>query len=255
MGFASRFILIVLIGWTTASWAANFSNAYVSFEKPEGWRCDLVQKAWMCQSENPADKQEALVMAIASLATDWDKVENYEEYLKASKPIIGDNNEVLMNSEVSYARKRNINGHIWVDSLHHNSELPGFWSRYTVTINETPKTKLAILVTYVVSDERRAQFAPQFERMVSSLKPNAEFDLNSATKQGDVVLTGSERLGSLQSALISDKLKKKPTPSPSPTATPGGGDSSTMLLVVVGAVAIVGLVIVRRRKRAQKKTN
>lgn len=233
----------------------GFSNAYLSFEQPEGWTCELVQKAWICQSENPAEKKEALVMSIAALATDWDAIENYEEYLKSPKPIGGEHNDPVLHSEVSYARKRNINGHIWVDALHHNSELPGFWTRYTVTVHETPKVKLAILVTYVVSDERRTQFAPQFERMVSSLKPNAEFDLNAATKQGDVPLLGSDRLGSIQGKIIADRLR---SPKPSATPTPGpsgsGGDNSgSLALILFGAAAVIAVVILRRRRAAAAK--
>lgn len=235
--------------WIGGPAAFGFTNAYLSFEQPEGWSYENIQKAWFLQSDNPTDRSEALVMTIASIATDWDKIENYEEYLKEPKPILNENNEPIMMSEVSYARKRNINGHVWVDALHHNSELPGFWTRYTVTVHETPKARLAILVTYVVSDERRMQFAPQFERMVSSLKPNADFDLDSATKKGDVPVLGSERLGTAdQGKLIADRLRgKKPSPSPTPGPS-GGGDSTSMVLVVVLVAAAVAYIVLRRRK-------
>jgi len=180
-------------------------TAYVTFDTPEGWKCELAQGVWICQSGVETHRKDSVVLSIATLASEWDSLDNYENYLKQARQIQDEEGNSI-TAKVSYVRKRNINGVVWVDSLQFNSELPGFWARYLATVHVTGQTKLAILITYIVSDDKYSMFAPQFERMVASLKPNAEFDLNIATKQGDGPLPGSERLGSTQKILAEKKV-------------------------------------------------
>jgi hypothetical protein len=195
--------------WLTLGTSPVFglTTAYVSFDHPQGWQCELSQGIWICQSNVDAERKEAVVLSIATMATEWDTIDNYEDYLKQPRTIQVEDGTSL-TSEVRYVRKRNINGHVWIDSLQYNAELPGFWARYVATVHETQKAKLAILITYIVSDEKYKQLAPLFDRMIASLKPNAEFDLNIATRQGDGPLPGSEKLGPLQHEIIADRLKK-----------------------------------------------
>jgi LPXTG-motif cell wall-anchored protein len=227
-----------------------FSTAYVSFEIPDGWRCELSQGVWICQSLSDADRKESVVLSIATLATEWDTIENYENYLKEPKTIQDDQGNQI-KSEVRYVRKRNINGQTWIDSLQFNSELSGFWARYVATVHSNPKAKLAILITYLVSDERYKKLAPQFERMITSMKLNEEFDLNVATRQGDLPLIGAEKIGPLQKDLIRDRLGKKATDTKPVTAP----ESDNSALILIAVVAAAGLFIFFRRKQAKKNKN
>ncbi len=177
-------------------------TAYVSFDHPDGWRCELSQGVWICQSTLEAERRDSVVLSIATMATEWDSVDNYLDYLKKTRTISDDQGKPI-ESKVTYARKRDINGVVWVDSLQVNSELPGFWSRYVATVHN----KLAILITYVVSESQYQRLAPQFERMVASLRPNSEFDLNIASKQGEMQLPGASKLGPLQTDILRERLK------------------------------------------------
>lgn len=225
------------------------TTAYLSFEHPDGWACEFSKGVWVCQSSSSPDREESVVLSIATLATEWDTLDNFVDYLKQPKTI-EDDSGAKFNSEVRYVRKRNINGFNWVDSLQFNADLPGFWSRYVATVSETPKAKLAILVTYIVSDARYKELAPQFERMVSSLKPNMEFDLNEATRQGQNPLPTADKLGPLQENILAERLKgKKPS---AKLPAPGGGSTTIFWLVLTGAIAGGALLVIRRRRKAKK---
>jgi len=241
------FILAMLL----AAPAWGLTTAYVSFDHPDGWKCELSQGVWICQSSVETDRKESVVLSIATMASEWDSLDNYEKYLKEPRPIQDEDGNTLM-SKVSYSRKRNINGINWVDSLQFNSELPGFWARYLATVHTTGSTKLAILITYIVSEERYKTLAPAFERMVASLKPNAEFDLNIASKQGDGPLPGAQKLGQIQKDIIADRLnvrKKKDVAKPEEEPSE---DLPLPMLVGAGVGVLLLIVILRRRGKKKK---
>jgi hypothetical protein len=245
------FGLAVLLG---AAPALALNTAYVNFEHPDGWKCELSQGVWICQSTIEPDRKESVVLSIATMRTEWDSLDNYLEYLKKPRPVQDEDGNQL-TSKVTYARKRNINGVEWIDSLQYNSELPGFWARYLATVQD----KLAILITYIVSDEFYQKLAPQFEKMVASLKPNAELNVNHLTEQGTNPLPWSEKNGSrpreevLKGLLnTGKKAPKNPTAKPiDPDAKPEG-DMTTML-VGGGALLVIMILFLRiRRKRKEK---
>lgn len=242
MRSCTRFFLTVfLLPWV----ALGFTNAYVSFEHPEGWKCELAQGVFVCQSGKEVERKQSVVLTIATEATEWDSLDNFEAYLKQARANQDEQGKEF-KSEVRYVRKRNINGQVWVDSLQYNSELPGFWARYVATVHTTPKVKLAILITYIVSDENYKKLAPEFERMVSSLKPNDEIDMNIASKQGDLTTLGADRIGPIQKDIIRDRLAKKPE---EPPAAEVENSNGLMPLAVVAVVAVGGIIVVRKRKK------
>lgn len=220
---------------------------YISFEHPDKWVCENAEGTYICQSTEQLEKREALVMSIATWASEWDSLENYLNYLKTPKKIKDDQGFEL-TSTITYTHKRKINGVEWVDSLQFNAELPGFWTRYLATV----QNKLAILVTYVVSEEHYKQMAPKFERMVASLKPNADFDINSAKKSDQVAQPGTQKLGKefLEARLNVRKAVPRPSAPPAPT---GGSGSNMKLLIFVAALAGFGWAVIRRRKKPPTK--
>lgn len=216
---------------------------YVSCEHPEGWRCELAQGVFICQSTNEVDRKESIVLSIATIAGEWDTLENYEEYLKKPKSVQDELGNTIQ-SKITYTRRRNINGAVWIDSLQQNSELPGFWSRYLATVHN----KLAILLTYIVSDENYSKMAPQFERMVSTLKLKTDFDLNVASRQEKSPLPGAAILGpQAQKDLLAQRLNTKKAALP-----PEDSGSSTTLIAIL-VCAILGVLIFI--KRSQSKTS
>lgn len=231
--------------------AFGLTTAYVTFDHPDGWRCELSQGVWICQSTVEPDRKESVVLSIATMATEWDTLDNYESYLKQPRTIQDEEGNTL-TSKVTYTRRRNINGTTWIDSLQFNSELPNFWARYVATVHN----RLAILITYIVSDEHYKRLAPQFERMISSLKPNAEFDLNIASKQGDNPVPGSTKLGAVQQEIMRERLNIKKGPKvekkPEVVADTSGGGLSKNTLYAIGGGTVVTMYLLLRIRRKRK---
>lgn len=225
-------------------------TAYVSFDHPDGWKCELSQGVWICQATAEPERRESVILAIATQASEWDTLENYVKYLSDPRTIKDDQGKQI-RGKVTYARKRNINGVNWVDSLQHNSELPGFWARYAATV----QNKLAILVTYIVSDEQYSKLAPQFERMISSLKPKADFDISVASKQGDGPLPGGTKVGPLQKSILAERLNVQRTPVESVVAEESTDDGGAMTAAVLGGgvVAAAGGYLYFRRRQSRKR--
>ena len=147
-----------------------------------------------------------------------------------------------MSSKVVYVRKRNINGFDWVDSLQENSELAGFWTRYVATVQKP----LAILVTYVVSNQKYQDLTPSFERMVASLKPVSDFKFSDPNS--DLLSPGTE-LGGVLKSQIEKRLKKAPEPELVPPPT----DTKTPILVVLLG-GFIGLLLIARLRRKKTKS-
>jgi len=67
---------------------------------------------------------------------------------------------------MKYAKNVNINNHAWVDSLHLESEIPGFYTRYLATV----KSDIGVLVTYSINKSKYQQYLEDFDNMVKTLK-------------------------------------------------------------------------------------
>jgi hypothetical protein len=225
--------------------ALALQTQYITFEHPEKWTCENAQGTYICQSTQEPDKGEALIMSVATIATEWDTLENYQSYLKNPKTYKDDEGNDI-TSEVSYVHKRKINGVEWIDSLQYNPELPGFWTRYLATV----QNKLAILVTYLVSDDYYRTLAPQFERLVSTLKPNAEFDINASAKPEGISKPGTEKLGRefLQGRL---NVRKGPQATEKPkTQVEEAGDGRLFpLLALLAGILGIWFVMNKRKKK------
>ena len=188
-----------------ASAAFGLKTHYVTFDHPDSWRCEINNNVYICQGTQEPERKESIVLSIATIAGEWDSLDSYEKYLKTPRTIMDESGKEI-ESKISYVRRRNINGFTWIDSLQYNSELPGFWARYTATV----QNKLAILITYIVSDDYYTKMAPKFEKMISSLKPSTEFESSIPSMQGKGSIPGNTILGpAAQKDLLISRLNTK----------------------------------------------
>lgn len=149
----------------TSANAAKFSNQFSEFELPPGWSCNLEVAEWVCQNTNPAKSKEAIIVLAAKLKGDQDSLDQYLTYLKATKSFTSVTGKA-MKSEPKYAKTLNVNGHPWVDALHMESEIPGFYTRYLATV----KDDIGILVTYSIAKNKYQDYLKDFDNMVNTLK-------------------------------------------------------------------------------------
>jgi hypothetical protein len=157
--------------------ALKFANQFVEFELPNSWMCILEGTEWVCQNQqDQAKKKDAIIVFAAKIQGDQDTLDQYLGYLKNPKTFTSAQGKQI-TSTVSFAQNKTIQEQSWVDALHLESEIPGFYTRYLATV----KDGIGVLVTYSVNKNKYQEYAPQFEEMVKSLKViRREGGLNAA---------------------------------------------------------------------------
>jgi hypothetical protein len=145
--------------------AEKFANQFSEFELPPNWICQLEGAEWVCQSGDPSKKKEAIIVLAAKLKGDMDSIDQYYSHLKSVKTFTSAAGKP-MKSEPKYTKTIKINEQAWVDSLHLESEIAGFYTRYLATVKED----IGILVTYSISKSKYQEYLPEFEAMVNTLK-------------------------------------------------------------------------------------
>ncbi|MEO5968446.1 MAG: hypothetical protein ABIQ95_00845 [Bdellovibrionia bacterium] len=145
--------------------AAKFANQFIEFELPPQWQCTLEGAEWVCQNTNEAKKKDAIIVLAAKLKGDQDSLDQYLTYLQAPKSFNSVQGKPV-KSDPKYAKTINLNSQPWVDALHLESEIPGFYTRYLATI----KQDIGVLVTYSINKTKYQQYLADFDNMVKTLK-------------------------------------------------------------------------------------
>jgi hypothetical protein len=163
-----------------SGFAAKFANQFIEFELPPQWQCNLEGAEWVCQSSDTSKKKDAIIVLAAKLKGDQDSLDQYLTYLKAAKSWTSVQGRAV-KSDPKYAKTENINGDAWVDALHLESEIPGFYTRYLATV----KQDIGVLVTYSINKAKYQQYLGDFENMVKTLKVFRKPGLNAAPSNSD----------------------------------------------------------------------
>jgi hypothetical protein len=235
-----------LLGMVTLSassaFAAKFANQFTEFQLPPGWNCTLEGAEWVCQNSDPAKKKEAIIVLAAKLKGDQDSLDQYLAFLKSTKSFTSVAGKP-MKSEPKYAKTLNLNGHPWVDALHLESEIPGFFTRYLATV----KDDIGVLVTYSVSKAKFQDYRQDFENMVNTLQV--------FRKQGGIN-TAQSANGQPPAITIPSSVTEGAV---FPGVNPQGGaegpartakkENDDLIFYVLGAGAVVAFLIIKKKKR------
>jgi hypothetical protein len=148
------------------SQAKTFANQFVEFQLPDKWECQLDGTEWVCQSTDEQKKRDAIIVLAAKIKkAGMDELPKYKEHLEKPQTyqsLSGEN----VTSEPRYAKELEISGKTWIDSLHLQSEIPDFYTRYLATV----EADLGILVTFSVRKDKYDEYAPDIENMAKSLR-------------------------------------------------------------------------------------
>lgn len=147
------------------SLAVRFANQFIEFELPTKWQCNLEGAEWVCQSTDETKKKDAIIIMAAKIKGDQDSLNQYLDYLQKPKDYTSVKGQPV-RSVPKHAKYAQLNNHSWVDSLHLESEIPGFYTRYLATV----KNDIAVLVTYSVNKDKYSEYLEEFETMVKTLK-------------------------------------------------------------------------------------
>ena len=246
------YLLTFIAAWCFSipllSHAQMFKNQFIQFKLPDNWNCRVEGTEWVCQSDNPRVRKESIIIFAAKVAGKKDTLKEYHEYLKKPREIKGADGKPL-KSDVTYTRKKNIQGHTWIDSIHKSSEIPGFITRYLATTYQG----IAILLTYSVLEPRYNSYSNLFSRLVESVKPLREtkpITTAAKGKPGMTTISISDLLDQEEATEAQEgRLPLEVAASEIPEGDEGGGFGLFILLLLVAAG---GVYIYFRRKRQQK---
>jgi hypothetical protein len=246
--FLSLLALLTGVLTTQNTFAAKWNNSFVEFELPSAWTCLLEGTEWVCQNQqDAAKKKEAIIILAAKIQGDQDTLEQYMNYLKQPKTYSNAQGKA-MTSTVSYAQNKTILDRSWVDSLHLDSEIQGFYTRYLATVTDG----IGILVTYSVSKNKYQEYTPQFEEMVKTLKAfRQEGGLNAAAANSNL-FNGIK----VPSGVTGDTVfGNAPTADEAQVQKPQAGGLAALMndpIVFYGGLAALGMVVISILKKRKK---
>lgn len=232
-------IALLPILLTSAAQAKPFRNAYISFELPPSWNCNLEQTEWVCRSESSKESKEAIIILTAKEVGPTDSFPQYEAHL---------NSPITMNlktggtaeSKIVYKAKTvQINDQPWIDGLHMGSEVPNYFTRYLATI----KGRIAVLVTFSAHKQFYTKYSNDFFKAVMSLRVIETKNLNNnpEIRPGTGGPLGP---GSFQNAMPTDMANPDDMGGNS-----GKGGNKMMLLLVAVILAAAGIYIFLKKRK------
>lgn len=234
-----KYRLFVSLSFILLSFSAHakvFRNAYISFEMPETWKCNLEQTEWVCRSEQTKESKEAIIILTAKEVGPTDTFALYESHM---------NTPPTAESKIVYKTKSvQINDQPWVDSLQLGSEVPNYFTRYLATI----KDKIAILVTFSAHKQYYTKYSQDFFKAVMSLRVIASKNLLAKPDLGPI-RPGSETLGApIGSAMPAEMLQSE-----GPDVANKGKDNKKKLLLAGALIlAALGAAIFLRAQKKKK---
>lgn len=168
--FRVFYILLSFCFFGFPSQAKVFQNSYVSFEMPENWNCKSFGTDWVCHSTLAKQQKEAMIILTAKQAGTLDNLDAYLSFLREPRNGLTKTNQSFQ-SDVIHTKKTFINKQAWVDSLHKESEIPEYFTRYVVTVCCTSSSaKLGILVTYSAHKNHYTKYSADFLKSINSLR-------------------------------------------------------------------------------------
>ena len=154
-----------IFAFSITSSAKVFKNSYVSFMLPPNWDCKLERTVWSCNSQLSKNTKEALILLTAKQSGPNDNLDAYFQHLKKQKTINIRGGKSVTSKPVS-VKKRQVNDHSWVDSLHLASEARDYYTRYLGTV----KKNIGIVVTFSAHKDHYTKYSTDFLKSIQSLK-------------------------------------------------------------------------------------
>ena len=201
--WALKIFFFSLVFFAFQAQAKLFQNTYVSFEIPESWECKAFGTDWVCHSQLKGKNVEALITSTAKIAGSNDNLGEYKTYLQNPKSWFSMKKEQIVSEKLKEPKKAFINKFPWIDSIHKNSEIKSYISRYVVTVCcQNTSSKLGILVVLSAHQDHYAKYSADFINTVNSLRV---MDIEKAiSKVRASQSAGAEGMSSYMDSLFAD---------------------------------------------------
>lgn len=239
-----KYVLLLLL--PTSLFAKSFSNEYIQFELPPGWKCILEGSEYVCQSNNADRKKEAIIILAAKKRGPQDDIPQYQAYLKQPKTynLPGAKTQ---RSEPKFVETNNVNGQQWVDALHLASEVPGFYTRYLATT----KADIGVAVTFSVTKSLYSAYKDMFEKVIQSMR------VFRSAKTNNLQIAGTQAAGDKfadDGVFIADDSLLDPTQAAAKKRKKStGGSGLVIVLVVLGGIGFA-LTKLKKKKGNSKQS-
>ncbi|MBX3041965.1 MAG: hypothetical protein KF789_14760 [Bdellovibrionaceae bacterium] len=222
--------------------AKVFRNAYIAFEMPETWKCNLEVTEWVCRAEQGKESKEAIIILTAKEVGPSDSFPLYENHLNQTIPLKLKTGATA-ESKIAYKAKTvTINDQPWIDGLHLGSEVPNYFTRYLATI----KDKIAILVTLSAHKNYYTRYSQEFYKTVMSLKVVATKNLAGRPDLGPIRPGDGGMLGpgSVAGAMPGDLLEGDGL-----EGSGGAGGKAPFVILALVLAAAGGYMFLKKRKK------
>lgn len=143
----------------------HFKNLYLSFEMPENWLCTTDRYQFVCGNKITKSK-DALIMLTAQETKPGETLEVVQSYLAKSKTRKSEFTGNTVHSRLVSSRPITIGNQKWVESIHENSEMDGYTTRYLATV----KNGFTIFFTFSVKQEQILKYEKDVARAVETLQ-------------------------------------------------------------------------------------
>lgn len=216
-------LLALAFLFPTLSHAKIFANQFIEFQLPEKWDCQLDGTEWVCQSTDEQKKRDAIIVLAAKIKkAGMDELPVYKSHLEKPQTYKSLSGEDI-TSEPRYVKELDISGKPWIDSLHLQSEIPDFYTRYLATVEQD----LGILVTFSVRKDKYEEYAPDIENMVKSMRAfRKQGDINGGVGSASAIPEGGDAIFPTDGG--------GGAPKKAPAGDGGGAIALLLLLAVVG---------------------
>lgn len=232
---------LALILLTFSAHAKVFRNAYIAFEMPETWKCNLEQTEWVCRSQQSKESKEAIIILTAKEVGPTDSYSLYESHLSTPISLAMRSGGSALSKVVYKSKNVKINDQQWVDGLHMGSEVNNYFTRYLATI----KDKISILVTFSAHKDYYTKYSQDFFKAVMSLRVIASKNLLSRPDLGPI-RPGSETLGApIGSAMPADMFAIE-------NGAGGNKGNKTMLFGLAVLLAALGAYLFLKSRKKKR---
>lgn len=218
-------LFIIFYFFTLPSQAKVFRNAYVAFETPDTWNCNLEHTEWICRSQNDKESKEAIIILTAKEVGPADTFETYTTHLSTPQSVAYKGAGQAVSRVIYPPKKVQINDQPWIDGLHLASEVPQFYTRYLATI----KDRIAILVTFSAHKDQYTRYSQDFFKAVMSLRVIATKNLLAKPEMGPIRNSGETLGGPISSSIPGDMLAMDDAEN---SGGQGHGSSKTKMLLL-----------------------
>ena len=139
-------------------------TTYFEFGLPSRWICQREGTETVCRP-GMSPPYDAVIIFTAKFRNDDDSLEGYRRHVAKPTKRTGDDGREF-ESKVIHVGERKIGEYRWIDALHFESEIRGYYTRYLATTT----AQIGVLITFSTHASKLAEHTRDFDASVESLR-------------------------------------------------------------------------------------